>query len=245
MAKIHISNGIVPTGTPSVNQYMKEVKKTQGMDRELETQLISLAQAGCIKSRNKIIESNLRFVVQVAKQYQGMGVQFEDLIGFGNIGLFEALDRFDSSKKFKFITYAVWYIRAEINKALNDLGRVVRVPSHKTQTEVQTIKSIHTPVGENDDSETYADRYLQSPAEPSTRDISDLALDLNRAIAQLKPKQAKALTLFYGIGIEYPQCMEQIAEVLSITGERARQLVRQAEKDITKVPGIKMLEQYL
>jgi RNA polymerase primary sigma factor len=245
MAKIHISNGIVPTGIPSVNQYMKEVKKSRGMDRVIESQLISLAQAGCIKSRNKIIESNLRFVVQVAKQYQGMGVPFEDLIGFGNIGMFEALTKFDTTKKFKFITYAVWYIRSEINKALNDLGRTVRVPSHKTKTEVQTIKSIHTPVGDDDDSESYADRYLQSPVEPSTRDISDLALDLNRAISQLKPKQAIALSLFYGIGTEFAQSMDQIAEKLSITGERARQLVRQAEKDITKVPGIKMLEQYL
>mgnify|MGYP003665470149 CR=1 FL=1 len=236
MAKIHISNGIVPTNVSSVNRYMKEVKKAQSMDRELETQLITLAQAGDLQARNKLIEGNLRFVVQVAKQYQGMGVQFEDLIGFGNIGLFEALERF---------TYAVWYIRSEINKALNDLGRVVRVPSHKTQTEVQTIKSIHAPVGEDDDSETYADRYLQSPIEASDREVKDLGLDLKRAIAQLKPKQAKALTLFYGIGIEYPQCMEQIAEVLSVTGERARQLVRQAEIEITKVPGIKMLEQYL
>ena len=179
MAKIHISNGIVPTNVSSVNRYMKEVKKAKSMDRELETQLIASAQAGDLRSRNKLIEGNLRFVVQVAKQYQGMGVQFEDLIGFGNIGLFEALARFDSSKKVKFITFAVWYIRAEINKALNDLGRVVRVPSHKTKTEVQTIKSIHAPVGEDDDSETYADRYLQSPIEPSTRDISDLALDLS------------------------------------------------------------------
>ena len=245
MAKIHISNGIVPTNVSSVNRYMKEVKKAKPMARGVEAHLILLAQNGDLRARNKLIECNLRFVVQVAKQYQGMGVQFEDLIGFGNIGLFEALERFDSTKKVKFITYAVWYIRAEINKALNDLGRVVRVPSHKTQTEVQTIKSIHAPVGEDDDSETYADRYLQSPVEASDREVKDLGLDLKRAISQLKPKQAKALTLFYGIGIEYPQCMEQIAEVLSVTGERARQLVRQAEIEITKVPGIKMLEQYL
>ena len=245
MAKIHISNGIVPTGIPSVNQYMKEVKKSRVMDRSNESQLILLAQAGCIKSRNKIIESNLRFVVQVAKQYQGMGVPFEDLIGFGNIGLFEALTKVDATRKFKFITYAVWYIRSEITKALNDLGRTVRVPSHKTKTEHQNILSIHTPVGDDDDSESYADRYLQSPMVPSAQDISDLQLDLSRAISQLKPNQAKALTLFYGIGIEYPRSMEQIAVNLSVTGERARQLVRQAEKDITKVPGIKLLEQYL
>ena len=245
MAKIHISNGIVPTDVASVNQYMKEVKKSKPMDRGIEAHLILLAQNGDIRSRNQIIESNLRFVVQVAKQYQGMGVHFEDLIAFGNIGLFEALERFDLTKNVKFITFAVWYIRSEINKALNDLGRTVRVPSHKTQTEKQYIKSIHAPVGEEDDSETYADRYLQSPDEPSARDTNDMHDDLKRAISQLKPKQATALTMFYGIGIEYPRCMEQIAEELKVTGERARQLVRQAEKEIRKVPGIKLLEQYL
>ena len=233
MAKIHISNGIVPTGVASVNQYMKEVKKARPMTKADEADLITAAQDGDMKSRNILIESNLRFVVQVAKQYQGMGVPFEDLIAFGNIGLFEA------------VTFAVWYIRAELNKALNETGRTVRVPSHKTQTEVQHIKSIHAPVGDDDDSETYADRYLQAEAVRSDRDTNDMQLDLKRAISQLKPKQSAALTMFYGIGLEFPRCMEQIAEELKVTGERARQLVRQAEKDIIKVPGIKNLLQYL
>ena len=245
MAKIHISNGIVPTGVASVNQYMKEVKKARPMTKADEADLIAAAQDGDMKSRNILIESNLRFVVQVAKQYQGMGVPFEDLIAFGNIGLFEAVNRFDVSKNVKFVTFAVWYIRAELNKALNETGRTVRVPSHKTQTEVQHIKSIHAPVGDDDDSETYADRYLQAEAVRSDRDTNDMQLDLKRAISQLKPKQSAALTMFYGIGLEFPRCMEQIAEELKVTGERARQLVRQAEKDIIKVPGIKNLLQYL
>ncbi len=245
MAKIHVSNGIVPTGVASTAQYMKEVKKAKPMARGVEAHLILLAQNGDLKARDKLIEGNLRFVVQVAKQYQGMGVAFEDLVAFGNIGLFEAVERFNLDKNVKFITFAVWYIRSEINKALNDLGRTVRVPSHRTQTEAQYIKSIHAPVGEEDDSESYADRYLVSPFEPSARDNNDMQYDLKRAISQLKPKQAAALTMFYGIGIEYPRCMEQIAEELQVTGERARQLVRQAEKEIRKVPGVKLLEQYL
>ena len=78
MAKIHVSNGIVPTGVASTAQYMKEVKKAKPMDRGVEAHLIQQAQNGDLKSRDKLIESNLRFVVQVAKQYQGMGVAFED-----------------------------------------------------------------------------------------------------------------------------------------------------------------------
>ena len=136
-------------------------------------------------------------------------------------------------------------MRAELNKALNEHGRTVRVPSHRTQTEEQHIKSIHAPVGEDDNKETYADRYLEADSTLSSADIRDMQYDLKRAISQLKPKQAAALKMFYGIDIEYPRCMEQIAEELQVTGERARQLVRQAEREIKKVPGIKLLEQYL
>ena len=242
MAKIHVSNGFVPTNVASTARYMKEVKKAKPQDWHA---LITKAQAGDLKARNQVIEGNLRFVIQVAKQYQGMGVAFEDLVAFGNIGLFEAIERFDVSKKVKFLTFAVWYVRAELNKALNEHGRTVRVPSHRTQTEEQHIKSIHAPVGEDDNKETYADRYLEADSTLSSADIRDMQYDLKRAISQLKPKQAAALKMFYGIDIEYPRCMEQIAEELQVTGERARQLVRQAEREIKKVPGIKLLEQYL
>jgi RNA polymerase primary sigma factor len=99
-----------------------------------------------------------------------MGVAFEDLVAFGNIGLFEAIERFDVSKKVKFLTFAVWYVRAELNKALNEHGRTVRVPSHRTQTEEQHIKSIHAPVGEDDNKERghLFDASLYVPENSST-----------------------------------------------------------------------------
>jgi len=183
-------------------------------------------------------------VIQVANKYRGMGLQLEDLIGFGNIGLFEAAAKFDTSKNLKFITFAVWYIRAEIQKALNDMSRVVRVPSHLTATAEYSAKSISTPVGDGENKETYADRYLAADSVKSSRDKTDLKYDLDRALSQLKPKQREAITRFYGIGFEYEMCMEQIAEELDVTGERARQLVRQAENALKAMPGIKLLEQY-
>ena len=145
----------------------------------------------------------------------------------------------------KFITFAVWYIRAELQKALNDLSRTVRIPSHRVKTEEYSTKSISTPVGDDDNKETYADRYLASDATKSARDLTDLTDDLQRALNHLKPKQRAAISRFYGVGFEYAQCMEQIAEELDVTGERARQLVRQAELDLAKVPGIELLAQYL
>ena len=145
--RINVTNGAI-VGAESTKRYVAEIKKAQVISREDETQLILDAQAGKLTARNTIIESNLRFAVQVARQYQGMGLEMEDLIAFANIGLFESVERFDTNKDFKFITFAVWYIRAELQKALNDLSRVVRIPSHKTATETQSIKSIHTPVGD-------------------------------------------------------------------------------------------------
>jgi DNA-directed RNA polymerase sigma subunit (sigma70/sigma32) len=132
-----------------------------------------------------------------------------------------------------------------LQKALNDLSRVVRIPSHRTATEEYSTKSIHTPVGDDENKETYADRYLAADSVKSSRDMADLQYDLNRVLAQLKPKQEEAIRRFYGIGREYPQCMDQIAEEMGVTNERARQLVRGAELALASLPGIELLEQYL
>ena len=243
--KIHVSTGAIVTDVASTLRYIQETKKIGNLSREEEKELGRQAQAGDRQAINTLVESNLRFVIQVARQYQGMGLLLEDIIAFGNIGLFEAAERFNPDKGVKFITFAVWYVRAEIQKALNDLSRVVRIPSHRTATEEYSTKSISTPVGDDENKETYADRYLAADSIKSARDTQDLHDDLQRALAQLKPKQRAAITRFYGIGMEYAQCMEQIAEELEVTGERARQLVRQAEIELAKLPGIKLLEQYL
>ena len=242
--KIHVSTGAIVTDVASTLRYIQEVKKAPLLSKAQEIELAVAGQSGNRDAVNILVQSNLRFVLQVAKQYQGMGIGLEDLIGFGNIGLFEAAEKFDTSRGFKFITFAVWYIRAEIQKALNDMSRTVRVPSHLTKTAEYSTKSISTPVGDGDNKETYADRYLASESGKSARDTADLKYDMQRALSQLKPKQREAITRFYGIGFEYEMCMDQIAEELNVTGERARQLVRQAENALKALPGIKLLEQY-
>jgi len=239
--KINVSNTVVIPSAESTVQYLKDIKKKGSLSLAQEQELIKSADTA---SRNKLIEANLKFVIQVANKYRGMGLELEDLIGFGNVGLFEAAEKFDTSKNLKFITFAVWYIRAEIQKALNDLSRVVRVPSHLTATAEYSTKSISTPVGDGDNKETYADRYLAAESSKSGRDKADFQYDLQRALSQLKPKQKEAVCRFYGIGFEYEQCMDQIAEEMGVTGERARQLVRQAENALKALPGIKLLEQY-
>ena len=226
---------------------MGEIKKAPLLDRDTESQLATAALAGDRKSINKLVESNLRFAVQVAKQYQGMGLELEDLIGFANLGLFEAAKRFDPSRGFKFISFAVWYVRAELQKCLNDKSRVVRIPSHKTMTEGKDFSTLSTSkkVGDDDDSETYADRYLSGEQSKPKHEVTDLKELLNVALNSLKPKQRDAVKMFYGIGRDYAMHMEHIAEELNVTGERARQLVRQGEKALKGVEGIDKLMQYL
>jgi RNA polymerase primary sigma factor len=243
--RIHVSTGAIVATAESTTQLMREVKKLPTLTRDQETALAERIKAGDRQATNQLVQSNIRFAIQVAKQYQGMGLQLEDLIGFANVGLFEAAERFDSKRGVKFITFAVWYIRAELQKALNDLSRVVRIPSHRTATEEYSTKSISTPVGDDESKETYADRYLVADATVSSRDRSDMTYDIDRVLSQLKPRQQEAIRRNYGLGMEYAQSMEQIGEEMGITNERARQLVRQAETALAGLPGIKLLEQYL
>ena len=247
MGKIYVTTGAVMTDTPSVKKYMSEIKKAPLLDRDEETALANEAKAGSSKARRRLVECNLRFAVQVAKQYQGMGLELEDLIQVANLGLFEAVERFDPNRGVKFISFAVWYVRAELQKALNDLSRVVRIPSHKTMTEGKDFSTLSTSkkVGDDEDSETYADRYLSGEQAKAKHEVTDLKELLNVALNSLKPKQRDAVKMFYGIDREYPMHMEHIAEELEVTGERARQLVRQGECALKQVKGIDKLLQYL
>ena len=247
MGKIYVSTGAVVTDTPSVKKYMSEIKKAPLLTKDEETALGRQALAGDRYAINKLVESNLRFAVQVAKQYQGMGIELEDLIGFANLGLFEAAKRFDPARGVKFISFAVWYVRAELQKCLNDKSRVVRIPSHKTMTEGKEFGTVSTSsrVGDDEDSETYADRYIPGEQDKETHDINDLKSQLAIALSALKPKQKEALMMFYGIGRDYEMHMEHIAEELNVTGERARQLVRQGECALKAVPGIERLLKYM
>ena len=247
MGKIYVSTGAVVKDTPSVKKYMGDIKKAPLLTKDEETALGRKALAGDRYAVNRLVECNLRFAVQVAKQYQGMGLELEDLIGFANLGLFEAAKRFDPDRGVKFISFAVWYVRAELQKCLNDKSRVVRIPSHKTMTEGKDFSTLSTSkkVGDDEDSETYADRYLAGEQAKAKHEVTDLKELLSVALNSLKPKQRDAVKMFYGIDYEYAMHMEQIAEELQVTGERARQLVRQGECALKKVDGIDRLLEYM
>ena len=110
--------------------YLEEIKDLEPLDSKEEIALAQLAKKGELKAFNKLVTHNLRFVVAVAKKFQGQGLPFEDLINEGNLGLIKAVDRFDETRGFRFISYAVWWITQSIRQAIQKTGRVIRLPAH-------------------------------------------------------------------------------------------------------------------
>ncbi len=114
-----------------LTMYLKEINRIPLLTRAEELELAEKAQKGDKVAKNKMINANLRFVVNVAKKYQNHGLDFEDLISEGNIGLITAIDKFDASKGYHFISYAVWWIRQSILKAICEKSRAIRLPLNR------------------------------------------------------------------------------------------------------------------
>ena len=110
--------------------YLNEIKNYHTLDSKEEIELAGRAKKGDLKAIDTLITHNLRFVVAVAKKFQGQGIPFEDLINEGNLGLIKAVDRFDETRGFRFISYAVWWITQGIRQAIQKTGRVIRLPAH-------------------------------------------------------------------------------------------------------------------
>ena len=117
-----------------VRMYLKEIGKISLLTLEEEMELSARIVAGDEEAKNKLAESNLRLVVSIAKRYVGRGMLFLDLIQEGNIGLMKAVEKFDAEKGYKFSTYATWWIRQAITRALADQARTIRVPVHMVET---------------------------------------------------------------------------------------------------------------
>jgi RNA polymerase primary sigma factor len=114
----------------TINRYFKDVKKTEKLTLEKECELAIRIQNGDVKAVNELVETNLKFVVTIAKEYQGQGLSLPDLISEGNYGLIKAAYKFDHTKGFKFISYAVWWIKQSILQSLNDNARIIRLPTN-------------------------------------------------------------------------------------------------------------------
>jgi len=113
--------------------YLQEINRIPLLSKDEETEMAKLAAQGDKAARERLVTSNLRFVIMIAKKYQNKGLPLQDLISEGNIGLLNAVNHFDVEKGYRFITYAVWWIRQSIIKAIHEKGRMIRLPTNKTK----------------------------------------------------------------------------------------------------------------
>ncbi len=161
MRQLKISKQLTNRDSKSIDKYLSDVSKEGMISAEEEVQLAKRIREGDHIALNKLVNANLRFVISVAKQYQGHGLNLEDLIAEGNIGLITAAKRFDETKGFKFISYAVWWIRQSIMQAIAENSRVVRLPLNKVSA-IQKISS------------AYAKLEQEFERAPSNEEISKL-----------------------------------------------------------------------
>lgn len=131
MRQLKISKSITNRETASLDKYLQDISKEEMITPEEEVQLAQKIKAGDQAALDKLTKANLRFVVSVAKQYQNQGLSLPDLINEGNLGLMKAARRFDETRGFKFISYAVWWIRQSILQAIAEQARIVRLPQNQ------------------------------------------------------------------------------------------------------------------
>ena len=131
MRQLKITKQVTNRDTQSLDKYLHEIGKVDLLTAEEEVALARRIKDGDLEALNRLIKANLRFVVSVSKQYQNQGLSLPDLINEGNLGLIKAAQRFDETRGFKFISYAVWWIRQSVLQALAEQARIVRLPLNK------------------------------------------------------------------------------------------------------------------
>ncbi|MBN1617621.1 MAG: RNA polymerase sigma factor RpoD/SigA [Spirochaetales bacterium] len=163
----------------ALSTYLKEINRIPLLGREEEYNLAISAASGDQKAKDALVKANLRFVVNVAKKYQNQGLPLMDLISEGNIGLMNAVDRFDATKGFHFISYAVWWIRQAILKAICEKSRMIRLPLNRANELVQIDKARKEVVNNrSEEIETQGIADLLNMSTSHVRDIVNISRDM-------------------------------------------------------------------
>ena len=170
MRQLKITKQVTNRETASLDKYLQEIGKVDLITADMEVELAQKIKAGDQIALEKLTKANLRFVVSVAKQYQNQGLTLPDLINEGNLGLIKAAKRFDETRGFKFISYAVWWIRQSILQALAEQSRIVRLPLNK----IGSINKIN---------KTFARLEQENERPPSAEEI---AKELDMTISDVK-----------------------------------------------------------
>ena len=176
MRQLKITKQVTNRETASLDKYLQEIGKVELISAEEEVELAQRIKQGDKAALEKLTKANLRFVVSVSKQYQNQGLSLPDLINEGNLGLIKAAQRFDETRGFKFISYAVWWIRQSILQALAEQSRIVRLPLNK----IGSINKIN---------KAYAKLEQEFEREPNAEEIAEV-LEITEAEVKESMKNA-------------------------------------------------------
>ena len=167
MRQLKISKSITNRESASLEKYLQEIGKEEMLTAEEEVELAQRIRNGDQKALERLTRANLRFVVSVAKQYQNQGITLSDLINEGNLGLLKAAERFDETRGFKFISYAVWWIRQSILQALAEQSRIVRLPLNQVGSMNKINKAF----------QRFEQEYERKPSAEELAEMLDIPVD--------------------------------------------------------------------
>jgi RNA polymerase primary sigma factor len=227
----------------AVQIYLKQIENIPVLTREEEEVCATKASKGDKREKEKLIVSNLRFVVSIAVKYQNLGLPLMDLINEGNMGLLRAVEKFDVTKGFKFISYARWWIRHFILKAIFEQSTSIKLPlkyatqlSKRSDQEdsetVQRLKKIYRPVSldqklsEDNNSDTIMDLVDDSKYDlPEKMAIEEnLKEIIDEVMTKLKPIERDVISRHFGLNGKRPLTLKEIGERYNLTKERIRQI---------------------
>ena len=260
MRQLKIANRITSRESLALEKYLQDISKIDMMNAEEETRLAAAARAGDQAALERMTEANLRFVVSVAKQYQNQGLSLSDLINEGNVGLMKAAKRFDETKGFKFISYAVWWIRQSILQAIVEYARIVRMPHNKSTsynrlneayvtfiqaferepTQEELAEVLNVPLRDVVNAMPGQNRHVSFDAPVSSEEDSFTLLDMIETDGEMQPdlklmEESLRLDIQYSLNSLAPREAEVLAYYFGLKGEKPLTLDEIGEQlDLTR-----------
>jgi RNA polymerase primary sigma factor len=238
--------------------YLEDIRKTAPVQKEEEQHLFILTRKGNRKAREKLVQANMRFVLKVALQYKGCPLSLSDLVSEGTMGLIRAIESFDHTRGLKFISYAVWWIKAYVTRAINEQGSLIRLPANQHLRVRKAIKDkkygeeladdiqelimlgergVSFDTGIKEGSKTTYQEIL--PDERATTPEHDSEMNhietiIQSMLSDLPKREAQVLKGIFGICDQRPQTLREVGDNLNVSHERVRQLRDQALRRIRK-----------